>query len=184
MPFSSPMSPTTHCSYSLFKSYVLHLLSYYILFVLTISCSIVSFCCSLHAHHFPMPSVPDICCVHFGFVACSYCLTLILSIFVPCTHGPRKFFCCFLMTPLLYSVAVIGGDLWQDTLLRAFSLALQFTVFLVFPCQGFSLSDHHAVRIDIGIRYYPSKSSPTATFGTHSRATNCILSYSYSFISD
>ena len=55
------------------------------------------FCCSLHAHHFPMFSVPDICCVHFGFVACSYCLTLILSIFVclPCTHGPRKFFCCF-----------------------------------------------------------------------------------------
>ena len=63
------------------------------------------FCCSLHAHHFPMFSVPDICCVHFGFVACSYCLTLILSIFVclPCTHGPRKFFCCFSYdtTPLL-----------------------------------------------------------------------------------
>ena len=126
---------------------------------------VVSILDSLHVHTVSLSSCPSLCACRVPMV-------------------PASFSAVFLMTPLLYSVAVIGGDLWQDTLLRAFSLALQFTVFLVFPCQGFSLSDHYAVRIDIGIRYYPSKSSPTATFGTHSRATNCVLSYSYSFISD
>ena len=91
-----PQQPivTIHC----FKSYVLHILLNHICLFSPFHAPSFPLCCSLRIHHFSeVLPLPDIRCVHFGFVACSYCLTLIPSILCACrvTHGPRKFCAVF-----------------------------------------------------------------------------------------
>ena len=97
-------------------------------------CQIISVCSHhfmLHRFLFVVHSVYTIfrCSLFSGYSLCSFWIRcmFILShshsihfVCLPCNPWSPQVLRCFLLTPLLHPVAVIGGDLWCNTLLKSF----------------------------------------------------------------